>query len=302
MPVDPDLRLLRMFVVLVARGGFTRAAPALGVTQPALSQSIRRLETLLGVVLVDRSQGARNGGVHLTPAGLVFHREALGVLAAAERAIAQTRRAALARRVVVGFTTSAPRDMIGAVVAAGDAGGIEVVLEHVAWGAERERLADGEIDLLVAQLPRIDIEPAWTVIGLDERPRVVAVRHDHRLAASASVSLDDLAEEPVVDAASDRDYWLAVPRPDGSVPVVVGPPARNAEEMLAQVVAGRGLAFTSSSVAENSGSSGVAFVPVRDLSPVVVALVHRSEETDAAVLDLVDRVRTRSDTQTSALG
>ena len=58
-----DLRQLKYFVEIVRRGGFTRAAEAIRVAQPALSSAIRNLEAELGVRLLER--GGRR--VALTP-------------------------------------------------------------------------------------------------------------------------------------------------------------------------------------------------------------------------------------------
>jgi LysR family transcriptional regulator, carnitine catabolism transcriptional activator len=60
-----DLRQLRAVVAIVDHGGFTRAAAALHVAQPSLSQTVRSLETELGVALFHRN-GRR---VTLTAAG-----------------------------------------------------------------------------------------------------------------------------------------------------------------------------------------------------------------------------------------
>jgi LysR family nitrogen assimilation transcriptional regulator len=71
-----DLRRLRYFVTVAELGSLTRAAEALHVAQPALSQHIRGLESELGVQLLAR--GPR--GVTLTEAGqrmLVEARELL---------------------------------------------------------------------------------------------------------------------------------------------------------------------------------------------------------------------------------
>jgi len=46
---------LRAFATIVERGGFARAAPALGVTPSALSQTIRQLEERLGVRVLHRT-------------------------------------------------------------------------------------------------------------------------------------------------------------------------------------------------------------------------------------------------------
>ena len=46
-----DLRQLEYVLAVVDHGGFTRAAAALHVAQPSLSQGVRRLEAELGVTL-----------------------------------------------------------------------------------------------------------------------------------------------------------------------------------------------------------------------------------------------------------
>jgi len=49
-----ELRQVEYVVGVVEHGGFTRAATALHVTQPALSEGIARLEAELGVALFHR--------------------------------------------------------------------------------------------------------------------------------------------------------------------------------------------------------------------------------------------------------
>lgn len=49
-----DLRQLSYVVGIVDHGGFTRAADALNVAQPSLSQAVKQLEAELGVALFDR--------------------------------------------------------------------------------------------------------------------------------------------------------------------------------------------------------------------------------------------------------
>lgn len=63
-----DERLLRYFVVAVEEGNVTRAAERLSISQPALSQQLRRLERDLSAVLLERSKR----GVTLTSAGQAF--------------------------------------------------------------------------------------------------------------------------------------------------------------------------------------------------------------------------------------
>ena len=85
-----DLKLLTTFREVAVRGSFSDAATALDFTQPAVSQHISRLESALGVRVLERN--AR--GVSLTPAGEVLVRHASALLDAARRAEEAVRDAA----------------------------------------------------------------------------------------------------------------------------------------------------------------------------------------------------------------
>jgi DNA-binding transcriptional LysR family regulator len=60
-----DMTTLRSFVAVAEQGGVTRAASALNLTQSAVSMQLKRLEELLGVDLLDRS----NRRIALTGSG-----------------------------------------------------------------------------------------------------------------------------------------------------------------------------------------------------------------------------------------
>src|SRR3954469_7351103 len=85
-----DLKLLTTFREVAVRGSFSDAAVALDFTQPAVSQHISRLESALGVRVLERN--AR--GVSLTPAGEELVRHASALLDAARRAEEAVRDAA----------------------------------------------------------------------------------------------------------------------------------------------------------------------------------------------------------------
>ncbi|WP_280716429.1 transcriptional regulator CynR [Kitasatospora sp. MAP5-34] len=81
-----ELRHLRYLLAVAEHANFTRAAEALHVSQPTLSQQIKQLERSLQVQLLDRSGRT----VRLTDAGEAYTRyarQALQELAAAERAV-----------------------------------------------------------------------------------------------------------------------------------------------------------------------------------------------------------------------
>ena len=86
-----NLRQLEYFVAIADAGSFTRAAEALTVAQPSLSQQVKALEQELGGLLLERLPK----GVRLTSAGREFLTEARTAVTHAERA-ARAARSALA--------------------------------------------------------------------------------------------------------------------------------------------------------------------------------------------------------------
>ena len=73
-----NLDHLTTYLEVVKRGSFSGAARHLSLTQPGVSQQVRRLENDLGVTLLDR----RERRIAMTGAGREFHRFATRVLAA----------------------------------------------------------------------------------------------------------------------------------------------------------------------------------------------------------------------------
>src|SRR4051812_30381322 len=73
-----DARRILTFREVAHRQSFSRAAAALSLTQPAVSQQIRALETQLGARLIERGRTAfgltETGALLLTHADAVFER------------------------------------------------------------------------------------------------------------------------------------------------------------------------------------------------------------------------------------
>ena len=82
-----ELTPLRYFRTIAQTRHMTRAADALGVTQPALSAMLKKLETEVGTALVART----SRGVELTEAGRVFLVHADEALRSADQATTSVR-------------------------------------------------------------------------------------------------------------------------------------------------------------------------------------------------------------------
>ncbi len=87
-PERMDWNLLRTFMFVVQERGVSRAATALHLSQPAVSQALKRLETAVGGLLLYR----RNGEFRLTGLGEEIYqlaREMYGMVARIDEAAAQ---------------------------------------------------------------------------------------------------------------------------------------------------------------------------------------------------------------------
>ncbi|GAA2152491.1 LysR family transcriptional regulator [Actinomadura napierensis] len=270
-PVDLDLRLVRYFTAVADHRHFGRAAADLRVAQPSLSRQIRRLEQQLGARLLDRTpQGTR-----LTEAGEVFLPLARAMLRSAAQAAARTRAAAEPSRLTIGYVA-------GIIVTPAvlelrelhpDA---DVRAVHLDWNEPHAALLDHRVDAAVARLP-------FPTAGLDvtvlyDEPRVVVVSLDHRLAGKESVTLDDIADEPMPRVrASDpawSAFWRVDPRPDGSR-APDGPFIDAVEDKFEVIAAGQAVAITAG-VKGGSPRPDLTTVPLEGVEPSHVALATRA--------------------------
>jgi DNA-binding transcriptional LysR family regulator len=83
-----DLSLLRHFVTVVETGSFTRASRRLNLSQSVVSRSVRRLEDILGVTLLERTTRT----MRLTPAGEALFAETVASLDRISVAVDDARR------------------------------------------------------------------------------------------------------------------------------------------------------------------------------------------------------------------
>ena len=148
MPLDLDGALLRAFAETARRGGVRRAADALGRTQPAISQQLRRLEDLVGRPLFIRS----SSGVSLTREGELFLPYAEQMLALGREALSHVRDAATPTCYRVGVIEElATEAYLRAVLARVSDLDPKVAILFVVdrRGFVREGFVRGDIDVLV---------------------------------------------------------------------------------------------------------------------------------------------------------
>lgn len=288
-----ELRQLRHFLAVADSRSFTTAAHLLRISQPALSQSIARLERELDCTLFLRNKQNPGVGLLLTPAGESLLVDGRSLVRASHRAEERARRAGHSssrRPVAVGFTSSTPQHLVSAALGE-SLSGVDVNPVQLEWGHEHEAIEQGLVDLAYLQYPAGATFPGHEVRRITEVPRIVLVPAGHRLArlagssATSSVTISDLAGEPILDPGfvdgpvSFREFWLGMPRPATSpIGRIVGPPVKTVDEMCNFVAAGRGLAIASDVLASRYLRPDIVFIPVVDLAPIEVGIAKLTDD------------------------
>lgn len=269
-PEDLDLRLVRCFTVLAEHRHFGRAAVALHLTQSSLSRQIQRLEAQVGARLLDRTpQGSR-----LTEAGEIFLPLATAVLRSSAQATARARAAAEPSRITIGYianiiVTPAVRELRHRHPDA------DVQTLHLPWHQSRTALLEHHVDAAVTRLPFATRGLHVTV--LYDEPRVLLIPHDHRLAGKESVTVDDIADEPLPRAADPawNAFWRIDPRPDGS-PAPDGPLIDTVEEKIELIAAGQAVAIIPAVSGVSAVRPDLTTVPLEGVEPSHVVLATRA--------------------------
>jgi len=190
-----ELRQYRQFVAVAEEMSYRRAAERLHMAQPPLTAAIRRIESELGIRLIERS----NRVERLTPAGDAFLVEARRVLAQSERAIEAARRAGrgLTGSLRITFVATAAQELLPAILRAFQArhGDVALELREATTAQQAAALADDRADIGIVVLPLPDGVPLRTV-RLRRAGLVAVLPQDHALASRRTLRLAELADEP----------------------------------------------------------------------------------------------------------
>ena len=193
-----DLRHLRYFLMVAEELSFTRAALRLGLGQPPLSQQIRQLEQEIGAPLFERLPR----GVVLTAAGQRLQRDARALLAQAEQALNQARRAGRGElgTLRIGFTPSAAfHPFVTAAIRDYRAGFPEVGLELVEDTTTQllSRFRSHRLDAAFLRPAEGEADPLQEDL-LFEEGMMVALPAGHPLAEQQALPITALSAEAFV--------------------------------------------------------------------------------------------------------
>lgn len=243
-----ELTPLRYFVAIAAAGHMSRAAEGLGVTQPALSAMLKKLEEEVGAPLLDRT----GRGVALTEAGRVF-------LLHAEESIRQAEAARSAVRALKKLERGSIRLGGGATAITylaprtvskfrREHPGVHFYVREAGSGAVAQSVLAGELDLGIVTLPLKGPGTADLLVTdwLEDELRLI-VPPKSRLVERRSFKWSDLAAESVVGFEAGSAVREVIDRGASAAGVALNVvmELRSIESIKQMVGAGIGVGFVS---------------------------------------------------------
>lgn len=193
-----DIRRIRYFITVCETLNFSEAARRLGLSQPALSKAIQKLEDELGGTLI-RREGVKT---HLTHLGRLMHDQFQKIDEATQQAELTAKRLVngdMPQIQIAVMCTIGP-NRFGAFLKQWQSQNPEV--EIVLRDASRDRIGDmllsGYVDcaLVGAMLSN---EPRFKYTELYQEDMVVAFSPDHHFAGAERIDLGEVMQEPYLD-------------------------------------------------------------------------------------------------------
>lgn len=287
-----DLKRLRCFVAVAEELHFGRAAARLHLTQPALSQQIRRLEDELGVQLLQRTQRR----VALTESGRLFLEKTRLVLTHADTAVRSVQRANRGEigELSIGFVGSATLGILPEVlkVFRRRFPQIQLSVHELTTSQQIASLGTRQIRVGFLRPPVSDPDVATETISRE--PWVVAMPHDHALRARSVIALNELAHEPFIGTPrmlgpGFYDQVTGLCLRAGFTPRIVQE-AVQMQTVVSLVNAGFGVACVPQSVAKLSHRD-VLYKKIRGSPTVEMAIAWRRDDESPVLESFVSLVR-----------
>ncbi|QDF96977.1 LysR family transcriptional regulator [Azoarcus sp. DD4] len=274
-----NLRQLRCFIAVAEELNFSRAADRLHIEQSPLSRIIKKLESDLGVVLLERN----SRGTRLTWAGQVFLQDARRMTLAFEQAKANAKSAAAGYRgtLRIALSDGIARTRLIALLALcrEEEPDVEIRLFETSFAQHLKGLHDDLYDAGFALTDQVGdgiiAEPVW------QDPLVVAVPTRHPLLAHKRVPLHEVVTHPLVlchpEVCEGCSRQLERLLNSVDAQLVVVERVTSHELMLALVAAGYGIGFSSAAHLAACRYADVVARPLAGDSGVLTTYLLRSD-------------------------
>jgi DNA-binding transcriptional LysR family regulator len=287
-----ELRHLRHVIAVAETGQLTRAAARLHLAQPALSQSIARVEREVGSPLFDRHPQ----GMNLTPAGEAFVEHARRAVMASEAAVTAARQQARGAtgRLVFGFLDGGPSladSLLKSFAAAHPE--IEVVVQQVSFTRQVDAIRDGTVDaaVLCPGPPDPDLES----IPIATPKLLVFLADSHRLATRTSLRFADVDDETYLSQAPGiPDWWMDIwwlTQQRGARPKVSRHSSRTVNESIAGILTGEVIVISPGFFVPPYPIPGITTIPLIDVEAPNVELVYQPQRATRSAQLLAEIAR-----------
>jgi DNA-binding transcriptional LysR family regulator len=211
MSTDIDVPRLRQLALIVRHRSFSKAAESMGISQPALSKSIRSLERALGVQLLERG---RFGAIP-TAFGLALVRHADSIDAELRSAgdEIEALREARGGHTCIGCGPSEATRLLPTALSRlrASAPGIQVTILYGLNQALMPMVKHGEVDFALSSIPARCPDPDLKQLRLHEdRAAVIARRGHPLLARGEALTATDLLDQHWILATKQELERLAL--------------------------------------------------------------------------------------------
>lgn len=286
-----DVKLLEAFRAVVDHRSMTAAATVMGITQPAVSTQIARLEESVGFPLFDRA----GGRLKPTPEGMIFYAEASRVLGEVDRLQATTAqiREGQAGRLAIASHPSAAISLLPELVArfVADRPGVSVRLISRHSDVVSQLLPTESFDIGIAELPIDESQVEIRRYGM----RCVAILPPrHPLAGRKVLTPELLSGHPMVATARafQMPHRVIAAFADAGAQLNPVAEAEFFASLCGLVAAGAGWSVVDPLSAKSFAHLGLVIRPFEPAITYEIGAFHRRDREPsmlaAAFLDLLD--------------
>ncbi|QRM57775.1 LysR family transcriptional regulator [Sinorhizobium sp. BG8] len=285
-----QLRHIRCLLAVAGEKSFARAAEKLGVSQPALSQTIIQLEETLGFDIFQRTTRS----VTLTENGEALCEYAQKLNRSTETFYKEVKSLQLSihNALRVGYLIGTAVEFIPRITQEFERRRPNASLEFVEYDFNNPDagLAAGRVDCSIFR-PPVDT-PDINIVEI-AREKCVACMHDgHPLGLQETVQVEQLLDEPFIAAPGTgiwREYWLAGQHRNGREARVVFEAATVDSELQA-VAMRKGISITAESTARFYARPGVVFRTISNMDECIIAIGYR-HRASPLIQELIDIAR-----------
>jgi DNA-binding transcriptional LysR family regulator len=294
-----ELRHLRYFLAVADALNFSRAAERLHLSQPPLSQQVRRLEGELGAKLFDRSKRQ----IKLTAAGEIFATKARAILAQCDEAAKLAARAergefghlrlGLWQLPVPPVQTRLIIECLRAFVRRSP--DVHLTLQSLLPAEQIKAVKDGGIDVGIVRLPVAQKSRGIAIETILREPMVLAMSENNSLARFKTVPLRELSNQRYImfarDANADFHHFIAKACRKEGFSLNIAYFQDDLYSVWALIGAGLGVALAPASLQELR-LPGIVFRKFEPAAPVMeMALAYMNADKVSVVSQFLDVAR-----------